>query len=49
MIVTPETLDEGSRIIGEVSGRLREAFGIGHVTLQLEKETLEKLQGAKPD
>lgn len=41
--VRPETLDEGSRIIEQVSGKLREAFGIEHVTLQLEKETLETL------
>lgn len=47
--VRPETLEEGSQIIAAVSGKLREAFGIEHVTLQLEKETLEKLQGAKPN
>jgi len=45
--VSSETLDEGSRIIAEVSVRLRESFGIEHVALQLERETLEKLQGTK--
>ena len=45
--VRSETLHEGSRIIEDVSGKLRDAFGIEHVTLQLERETLEKLQGTK--
>lgn len=47
--VRPETLEEGSQIIAAVSGKLKEAFGIEHVTLQLEKQTLEKLQGTKPN
>ncbi len=45
--VRSETIDEGSRTIAEVSRRLRESFGIEHVTLQLEREALEKLQGSK--
>ncbi len=45
--VRSETIDEGSRTIAEVSRRLRDAFGIEHVTLQLEREALEKLQGSK--
>ncbi len=31
----------------EVSGKLRGSFGIEQVTLQLERETLEKLHGLK--
>ncbi len=42
--VNSETLDEGSRIINEASERLKRLYGIEHVTLQLEKESLEKLQ-----
>ncbi len=45
--VRSETIDEGSRTIAEVSRRLRESFGIEHVTLQLEREALEKLQGSR--
>ncbi len=47
VIVRSETLEEGSRIIEEASRKLREAHGIEHVTLQLEGEALEKLQGTK--
>lgn len=47
VIVRSETLDEGSRIIAEASKKLRESFGIAHVTLQLEREALEGLQGTK--
>jgi cobalt-zinc-cadmium efflux system protein len=35
---------EGSAIIGRVSAKLKESFGIEHVTLQMEKETLEHIQ-----
>ncbi len=42
--VKAQTIVEGSRIIDEVSARLRTGFGIEHVTLQLERETLEKIQ-----
>ncbi len=42
--VKAETIDEGSRIISEVSSRLKNSFGIDHVTLQLERQTLEKIQ-----
>jgi cobalt-zinc-cadmium efflux system protein len=35
---------EGSAIIGRVSAKLKESFGIEHVTLQMEKETLENIQ-----
>ncbi len=47
IIVRSETLNEGSRIIAEASAKLRESFGIEHVTLQLEREALENLQGTK--
>jgi len=43
--VRSETLHEGSRVIEEVSRKLRDSFGIEHVTLQLERESLEKLKG----
>ena len=42
--VKAQTIEQGSKIIGEVSARLRNGFGIEHVTLQLERETLEKIQ-----
>ncbi len=42
--VGAEKIEEGSKIIEDVSKRLRDAFGIEHVTLQLEKEALENIQ-----
>ncbi len=45
--VRSETIGEGSRTIAEVSRKLKESFGIEHVTLQLEREALENLQGSK--
>ena len=47
LIVDPQSVEQGSRIIVMVSERLRGSFGIDHVTLQLEQQTLEKIQ--KPD
>ncbi len=47
LIVDPQSIEQGSRIIGEVSECLRTSFGIDHVTLQLEHQTLEKIQ--RPD
>ncbi len=44
VMVNAHSIEEGSQIIGEVSARLRSGFGIEHVTLQLERETLEKIQ-----
>jgi cobalt-zinc-cadmium efflux system protein len=38
------TIIDGSAIIGRVAARLKDLFGIEHVTLQMEKETLESLQ-----
>ncbi len=47
LIVDPQSLEQGSLIIAEVSNRLRGSFGIDHVTLQLEQQTFEKIQ--RPD
>ena len=38
------TIGEGSTIIERVAARLKESFGIEHVTLQMEKETLESIE-----
>ena len=38
------TVAEGSGIVEKVASHLRDAFGIEHVTLQMEKETLENIQ-----
>ncbi len=46
LTVSSETTEEGSRIISQVAVLLRTSFGIEHVTLQLEKESLETIQGA---
>jgi len=40
-------MEEGLKIIGEISERLRTSYGIDHVTIQLEQESLEKIQ--EPD
>jgi cobalt-zinc-cadmium efflux system protein len=38
------TITDGSAIISRVAARLKDSFGIEHVTLQMERETLESLQ-----
>jgi cobalt-zinc-cadmium efflux system protein len=43
--VDAEMISDGSKIVGKVASRLKESFGIEHVTLQVEKETLENIQG----
>jgi cobalt-zinc-cadmium efflux system protein len=43
--VDTEMISDGSRIVGKIASRLKESFGIEHVTLQVEKETLENIQG----
>lgn len=43
--IDSDTIIEGSVITGKVSALLKEMFGIEHVTLQMEKETLESIQG----
>jgi len=37
-------ISEGSIIIEKVAAKLKESYGIEHVTLQMEKETLENIQ-----
>jgi cobalt-zinc-cadmium efflux system protein len=44
LIVDTDDLEVGSAIIREVSRRLRETFGIEHVTLQLEKQVLQDIE-----
>ncbi len=39
-----DKISDGSIIIGKVAAKLKESFGIEHVTLQMEKETLENIQ-----
>ena len=43
--VDVEAISDGSKILGKIASRLKESFGIEHVTLQVEKETLENIQG----
>jgi cobalt-zinc-cadmium efflux system protein len=38
------TIEEGSGVVEKVSAKLRDAFGIEHVTIQMERETLENIQ-----
>jgi len=45
--VSSQSMEEGSKIISEISERLRTSYGIEHVTIQLERESLEKIQ--EPD
>ncbi len=45
--VSSQSLEEGSKTIAEISDRLRASYGIDHVTIQLEQESLEKIQ--EPD
>ncbi len=42
--VDSNAIIEGSAVIGRVSTKLKESFGIEHVTLQMEKETLESIE-----
>jgi len=42
--VDTDMISDGSKIAGKVASRLKESFGIEHVTLQVEKETLENIQ-----
>ncbi len=39
-----DTIVDGSKVVDKVAARLKEAFGIDHVTLQMEKESLEKIE-----
>lgn len=42
--VSSDKISEGSIIIEKVAAKLKDSFGIEHVTLQMEKETLENIQ-----
>jgi cobalt-zinc-cadmium efflux system protein len=42
--VDSDTIQSGSAIVERVSAKLKESFGIGHVTLQMERESLERIQ-----
>ena len=44
LTVDSDTIRDGSLVVEKVAARLKDSFGIEHVTLQMEKETLEKLQ-----
>src|SRR5436853_7943405 len=39
-----DSISQGSIILEKVAAKLKESFGIEHVTLQMEKETLESIQ-----
>jgi cobalt-zinc-cadmium efflux system protein len=39
-----DRISEGSIIVEKVAAKLKGSFGIEHVTLQMEKETLENIQ-----
>lgn len=42
--VGSDTISQGSAILEKIEARLKESFGIEHVTLQMEKETLERIE-----
>jgi len=42
--VDTDSISQGSTILEKVAAKLKESFGIEHVTLQVEKETLESIQ-----
>jgi cobalt-zinc-cadmium efflux system protein len=42
--VDTESLSQGSAIVEKIEAKLKGSFGIEHVTLQVEKETLENIQ-----
>ncbi len=44
LIVETDRITEGSTIVEKVSAKLKTVYGIEHVTLQIEKESLEKIQ-----
>lgn len=44
LTVEADTIKEGAAIVDKVAAELKESFGIEHVTLQMEKESLEKIQ-----
>src|SRR5256886_1300169 len=42
--VDSDTISQGSIVLEKVAAKLKESFGIEHVTLQMEKETLENIE-----
>jgi cobalt-zinc-cadmium efflux system protein len=44
LIVSSDTIVDGSAVVDKVAAKLKESFGIDHVTLQMEKENLQRLQ-----
>jgi cobalt-zinc-cadmium efflux system protein len=42
--VDSDSISQGSVILEKVAAKLKESFGIEHVTVQIEKETLENIQ-----
>jgi cobalt-zinc-cadmium efflux system protein len=42
--VTTDSISQGSAILAKIETRLKGSFGIEHVTLQIERETLETIQ-----
>jgi len=42
--VGTDSISQGSTIVEKIEAKLKESFGIEHVTLQVEKETLENIQ-----
>jgi len=43
--VATDSISQGSTIVEKIEAKLKVSFGIEHVTLQVEKETLENIQG----
>jgi cobalt-zinc-cadmium efflux system protein len=44
LTVDADTILDGSAVVDKVAAKLKGSFGIDHVTLQMEKESLERLQ-----
>jgi cobalt-zinc-cadmium efflux system protein len=42
--VDSDTISQGSVILEKIEAKLKDSFGIEHVTLQMEKETLERIE-----
>jgi cobalt-zinc-cadmium efflux system protein len=42
--VDTDSIRQGSAIVEKIEARLKESFGIEHVTLQMEEETLERIE-----
>ena len=44
LTVESDSIIEGSDVVDKVAARLKETFGIDHVTLQMEKQSLERIE-----